>query len=51
MNEDTATLVDGFLNELTSLWEMDEEVGIIDVLYADAEVSDSRGRVVFWNGL
>lgn len=51
MDEDNATGADGVLDEAARDREMDEEVGIIDVLDADAEVADSRGRVVCWNGL
>ena len=51
MNEDNTTSADGILDEAARDREMDEEVGIIDVLDADAEVTYSRCRVVGWDRL
>ena len=42
---------DGLMDEPTSSRQVDEEVGIIHVLNANAEVADARGRVVRRDGL
>ena len=51
VHEHDATRIYGVMDEAAGGRKVDEEVGVVDVLNADAEVADSRGRVVCWNGL
>ena len=51
MDEHSPACVDCLVYEAAGQREMDEQVGIIDVLDADAEVTYSRCRVVGWDRL
>lgn len=51
MDEHSPACVDCLVYEAAGQREMDEQVGIIDVLDADAEVAYSRCRVVGWDRL
>ena len=51
VHKHNATRVHGIVNEAARGRKVDEEVGVVDVLDADAEVADTRGRVVCRNGL
>ena len=51
VHEHYPAAVDGILNESARAGEVNEEVGVVDVLYTDAEVADTRGGVVGRNRL
>lgn len=51
MHEHYAASVDGLVDEAARSGHVDEQVGIVDVLDADAKVADARGRVVGGDGL
>ena len=46
-----ATRTNGIVDEAARDRKVDEEVGVVDVLNADAEVADARGGVVCRDGL
>lgn len=51
VHEHYAASVDGLVNEAARDGHVDEQVGIVDVLDADAQVADARGGVVGGDGL
>ena len=51
MHEHYPARVDGVVDEPARAWEVDEQVGVVDVFNANAKVADAGRRVVRRDGL